>query len=259
MTPPTASFVASRVTTRSTRRERIRPRDDVLVERRHVDQRGGLADRVVLDVVGVGVDARGEVARPLPPLHLAVEGRGARMERRPDAHVLAGLLPVRRVVSMAAARVDSLHQTLCSLDSLGGTRSLAQSLRRDRHRRRPQRPRQRGLSRPRRACKTARPRAAPRARRRGRHRGDLPGLPLLGLLVRRVAAAARDHPRPRSCRSTASTSCRSTARSRRSTRARARRRAAATTCGGSTTTAGRSASCAAGRRATPRRTRNTAS
>ena len=40
---------------------------------------------------------------------------------------------------------------------------------------------------------------------------------------------------------------------------RARRRAAATTCGGSTTTAGRSASCAAGRRATPRRTRNTAS
>ena len=35
--------------------------------------------------------------------------------------------------------------------------------------------------------------------------------------------------------------------------------AAATTCGGSTTTAGRSASCAAGRRATPRRTRSTAS
>ena len=42
-------------------------------------------------------------------------------------------------------------------------------------------------------------------------------------------------------------------------RAPARRRAAATTCGGSTTTAGPSASCAAGRRATPRRTRNTAS
>ena len=42
-------------------------------------------------------------------------------------------------------------------------------------------------------------------------------------------------------------------------RARARRPVAATTCGGSTTTAGRSASSGAGRRATPRRTRSTAS
>ena len=72
--------------------ERVGPRHDVLVERGDVDQRGRLADRVVLDVVGVGIDARGEIARPLAPLHLAVEGRGARMERRPDAHVLVGLL-----------------------------------------------------------------------------------------------------------------------------------------------------------------------
>ena len=58
---------------------------------------------------------------------------------------------------------------------------------------------------------------------------------------------------------TASTSCRSTGRSPRCVPATARRRAVATTCGVSTTTAGRCASCAAGRRATPRRTRSTAS
>ena len=57
----------------------------VLVERADVDERGRLADRVVLDVVDVGVDGRGEVARPLPPLLLAVEGRGAGVERGADA------------------------------------------------------------------------------------------------------------------------------------------------------------------------------
>ena len=45
----------------------------------------------------------------------------------------------------------------------------------------------------------------------------------------------------------------------RATGERPARPAAATTSGGSTTTAGRSASSGAGRRATPRRTRNTAS
>ena len=67
-------------------------------------------------------------------------------------------------------------------------------LRRHRHRRRPQRPDRRGLPGARRT-QGARPRAAPRARRRGGHRGGLPRLPVLRLLVRRVAAAARDHPR----------------------------------------------------------------
>ena len=66
---------------------RIRPRHEVLVERRHVEQRGGLTDGVVLDVVRVGVGARGEVARPLAPLHLAIEWGGPWMERRSDAHV----------------------------------------------------------------------------------------------------------------------------------------------------------------------------
>ena len=70
------------------------------------------------------------------------------------------------------------------------------TLRRHRHRRRAQRPDHRRLSRAR-GREGARPRAAPRARRRRGHRGGLPRLPLLGLLVRRLAAAAGDHPRPR--------------------------------------------------------------
>ena len=41
----------------------------------------------------------------------------------------------------------------------------------------------------------ARPRAPPRAGRRRRDRGGLPRLPVLGLLVRGLAAAAGDHPR----------------------------------------------------------------
>src|SRR5262249_10262793 len=64
---------------------RIRAADDVLVERADIDQRGRLADGVVLDVVGVGVGRRGEVARPLAPLLLAVEGRGDGMEGGADA------------------------------------------------------------------------------------------------------------------------------------------------------------------------------
>ena len=71
-----------------------------------------------------------------------------------------------------------------------------QALRRHRDRRRPQRPRHRRLPGPRRAH-GARARAAPRAGRRGGHRGSLPRLPLLGLLVRGLAAAAGDHPRAR--------------------------------------------------------------
>jgi hypothetical protein len=65
---------------------RVRAPDDVLVERTDVDERGGLADRVVLDVVGVGVGRRGEVARPLAPLLLAVQRGGDGMERGADAH-----------------------------------------------------------------------------------------------------------------------------------------------------------------------------
>ena len=60
--------------------------DSVLVQRRHVEDRGGLANGVVLDVMGVGVDARGEVAGPLTPHHLAVERCRSRVKRGPDAH-----------------------------------------------------------------------------------------------------------------------------------------------------------------------------
>ena len=52
----------------------------------------------------------------------------------------------------------------------------------------------------------------------------VPGLPVLGRELRREPAAARDHPRARAARSTASTSSRSTARSRRSSPATAARR-----------------------------------
>ena len=43
----------------------------------------------------------------------------------------------------------------------------------------------------------ARARAPSRPRRRRGHRRSLSGLPVLGLLLRRLAAAAGDHPRPR--------------------------------------------------------------
>ena len=59
--------------------------DLVLVERADVDQGGLLADRVVLDVVEVGVDAGREIARPLAPLHLPVVRLGPGVERGPDA------------------------------------------------------------------------------------------------------------------------------------------------------------------------------
>jgi hypothetical protein len=64
----------------------VRTADPVLVEGADVDDRGGLADRVVLDVVGVGIDRRGVVARPLAPLHLPVQRRGSGMKCGSDAH-----------------------------------------------------------------------------------------------------------------------------------------------------------------------------
>ncbi len=72
---------------RSTRAERVRAAQLVLEERAHVDEGGRLADRVVLDDVAGVVLAGGEVAGPLAPLHLRVEGRGPRVEGGPDRHV----------------------------------------------------------------------------------------------------------------------------------------------------------------------------
>src|SRR6185436_7138879 len=71
-------------------RGRVRAGDAVLVQGRDVDQRGSLADRVVLDVVRVGVRGRGPVAGPLAPLLLAIERGGPRVERGPDAHAGTG-------------------------------------------------------------------------------------------------------------------------------------------------------------------------
>ena len=59
----------------------------VLEERAHVDERGRLADRVVLDDVGVVISAGGEEAGPRPPLQILVEGRCTWMEGGPDRHV----------------------------------------------------------------------------------------------------------------------------------------------------------------------------
>ena len=64
----------------------VRPGHAVLEEGADIDQGGRLADRVVLDVVGVGVDGGREVARPLAPLHLPIEGRRPAVERGPGAH-----------------------------------------------------------------------------------------------------------------------------------------------------------------------------
>src|SRR4029079_11848492 len=71
-------------------RGRVGPADPVLVQGRDVDERGRLADRVVLDVVGVGVGGRGPVGGPLATLLLAIERCGPRVERAPDAHAGAG-------------------------------------------------------------------------------------------------------------------------------------------------------------------------
>ena len=79
----------------------VGPGDLVLVERGHVDQRGLLADRVVLDVVEVGVHRGREVARPLAPGHRGVQRRGARVERRADAQrsLLEGSMPARSLAA----------------------------------------------------------------------------------------------------------------------------------------------------------------
>ena len=68
------------------------------------------------------------------------------------------------------------------------------ALRRRRHRRRPQRADGRRVSGPGRPIR-ARARAPSRARRRGGHGRGLSRIPLLRVLVRRLAAAPRDHPR----------------------------------------------------------------
>ena len=75
--------------------------------------RGRLADRVVLDVVEVGVGGAGVVARPLAPLHLPVQGRRPGMEGGADAQELLLVCrpPVCRAPSLRRGRHGrmSLH------------------------------------------------------------------------------------------------------------------------------------------------------
>src|SRR5205823_5286485 len=68
-----------------------------------------------------------------------------------------------------------------------------QALRRGGDRGGPQRPGERGVSGPGRTVHAG-PGAAPRARRRGRDRGGRSRLPVQRVLLRRLAAAPRDHP-----------------------------------------------------------------
>ena len=134
-----------------------------------------VADRVVLVLVQRLVGARRVVAGPVAIAQAArTSGEASRVVTNGDRRSSAGRTRL----------YDSVH-------------SHAAEVRRHRHRRGPQRPDGGGVSGARRP-QGARARAAPRRRRRGGHRRDLSRLQVLRLLVRRVAAAARDHPRPRS-------------------------------------------------------------
>ena len=108
---------------------RVGTGDAVLVERADVDERRRLADGVVLDVVEVGVDGRREIARPLAPLHLAVQGRRPRMERGPDAHASPPAygrrsecrgLPIVRNGRRARGTSGTLHESYAALHSRAG-------------------------------------------------------------------------------------------------------------------------------------------
>src|SRR5258706_9216349 len=89
--------------------------DAVFVERRDVDEGGCLADRVVLDVVGVGVHRRGPVARPLPPLELPVERRGPRMERAAHAHAAAALSQSFGIGRRGSANPSAIARTISEM------------------------------------------------------------------------------------------------------------------------------------------------
>ena len=106
------AFVTSRVIVRSAAAPRRGP--SVLVGRRDVDQRGGVADRRVLAVRLRIVGARHLVARPAAPGLRAHQRRGARMERRGlehDARRIAGgrALPARRAGAAACAWASRPH------------------------------------------------------------------------------------------------------------------------------------------------------
>ena len=154
MTWPGLILVASRVMTRSMSRTASGPADAVLVERRNVDQRRLLADRVVLGARRVGVGAGRQVARPLAPVLLAVERRCSLMERRADAHgpMLAQtngtigtmndeLTPVWGAIEVRGARENNLRDLDLDIPKrqltvFTGVSGIGQELARVRHHRR---------------------------------------------------------------------------------------------------------------------------
>ena len=76
----------SRVMTRLTSVLGVGPGDDVLEQRRHVDQRGGVSDRVVLVLVVSLVRADGVVPRPVAIVERLAQRKRARVKRRTDGH-----------------------------------------------------------------------------------------------------------------------------------------------------------------------------
>ena len=157
------------------------------------------------------VGADGVVARPLAVVQALAERERALVDGGSDRHAAIYARAMRRIMvrcrrSLDALRIVSQYRLRACRSSTVQLASIPRfqhsafadrhALRRHRHRRRPQRPGQRRLPRARRP-QGARARAPPRARRRRGDRGDLPRLQVLGLLLRRLAAAAGDHPRAR--------------------------------------------------------------
>src|SRR5436190_11195929 len=70
----------------------VAARDEILIERRHVEQRGRVADRVVFAVVGELVGARDDIPGPAPPGLPLRQWRRAGMKRRgAETHVAIGV------------------------------------------------------------------------------------------------------------------------------------------------------------------------
>ena len=217
MTCPTATFVASRVMTRSTRRVASGPLTMYLNSGETSISAAPFRIARVLVLVMRLVGADGVVARPLAVVE-ALAQRRACVRGRPSRRAWRNIAELQ--IADCRLQIDdhrrlrpNLRIAICNCD-LQSAIEFRRDVRLHRPRRRAQRPRVRGLHGAG-GPEGARARAAARARRRGGHRGGLPRLQVLGVLVRRVAAAARRSSASSTCRGTAWRSCRSTARSRR--------------------------------------------
>src|SRR6185436_7735555 len=84
-------------------RERVGPRDQVLGHRREVEDRAGVPDRGVLELL-VEEGVRGRVVLPAVPFVQRIERSNARMERRFPDGLAEMLLPAHLVLDAHAAR-----------------------------------------------------------------------------------------------------------------------------------------------------------